>query len=139
MTTNAQSPAPWRLHLLPVTYAIIALGMGSMTWPAILTHGGDWALMSGAVKCMLGALTLLAVVGIFQPLKMVPLLFWEIAWKAIWLIAVALPAWRSVTMDADTADLAFQIIWVVLLIPVIPWGYVVREFSPASAQSSSYR
>lgn len=137
MTLVVQSPAKWRQHLLRTAYAIIALGMGSMTWPAILAHSGDWALMPGVVKCMLGALTLLAVIGILQPLKMLPLLFWEIAWKAIWLIAVALPAWRTGTMDADTAELAFQIIWVVLLIPVIPWGYVVRQFGPASAQSSS--
>jgi hypothetical protein len=53
--------------------------------------------MHGVVNSMLLALVLLAVVGLRYPLKMLPLLFWEIAWKARWLLALALPAWKNHT------------------------------------------
>lgn len=118
----------WRLWVLRAIYALIAIAMGSMVWPAIMTHSGDWALMPGVVKCMLGALTALALVGIRYPLKMLPLLFWELGWKTIWLAAVALPAWQAGRMDADTAQTAFESGFVVLVYLAIPWRYVWEQY-----------
>jgi len=67
--------------------------------PAFLDHG-PWTLFHGVTNAMLLALVILSVVGLRDPLKMLPLLFWEIIWKASWLLAVALPAWTGGTMDA---------------------------------------
>lgn len=125
----------WRLWLLRAMYALIAFAMGSMIWPTIITHSGDWALMPGVVKCMLGALTLLALIGIRHPLKMLPLLFWELVWKTIWLLAVALPQWQSGTMDAATAQSAFETGLVLLVYLVIPWRYVWEHYVRAHGDS----
>jgi len=89
----------WRIYLLRAGYLLIAVGMGMQKVPAFLHHR-PWELMHGVVNSMLLALVLLAVLGLRYPLKMLPLLFWEIAWKATWLLAVALPAWQNHTMDA---------------------------------------
>jgi hypothetical protein len=120
-----------RLYVLRGAYLMIAVGMGSEVWPQILSHG-SWELMAGAVKCMLGALTLLCVLGLRYPIKMLPLLFWEVAWKLIWLLSVALPLWRENQMDADTRDFAFAVCFVVIVIAAIPLRYVWRHYGLAA-------
>jgi hypothetical protein len=120
--------SPWRLNLLRAVYALIAFAMGAMTWPKIIMQTGDWALMPGVVKCMLGAFTLLCLLGLRYPLKMLPVLFWELIWKSIWLLAVALPAWQAGAMDAETAENAFATGLVILVYAVIPWDYVWAHY-----------
>jgi hypothetical protein len=127
-----------RLHFLRANYALIAFAMGSMIWPAILTGSGDWTLMPGVVKCMLGGLSLLALLGIRYPLKMLPLLFWEMAWKTIWLLAVALPHWLAGTMDAATAQTVFETGLVVIVFAAIPWRYVFDQFGRAKGDRWSF-
>jgi hypothetical protein len=119
--------SPLRLNALRAMYALIAFAMGANIWPKIVMHGGNWSHMGGLIKCMMGALTLLALLGIRYPIKMLPLLFWELAWKTIWLIAV-LPQWSSGAMDADTSAAVFEIALVVLVYLAIPWRYVLDHF-----------
>jgi hypothetical protein len=118
----------WRLHALRAVYALIAVAMGFMTWPAILTHSGDWSFLGGVVKCMLGALTILSLLGIRYPLQMLPLLFWELAWKTIWLLAVALPTWMANSIDAEVAENIFATGLVVIVYTAIPWRYVIDHY-----------
>jgi hypothetical protein len=80
--------------------------------------------MHGVVNSMLLALVLLAVLGLRYPLKMLPFLFWEIAWKATWILAVALPARQRQTMDADTWDTTFACLISVIFLFVMPWDDV---------------
>jgi hypothetical protein len=131
--------SPLRLHLLRAVYALIAVAMGAMTWPTIITHSGDWSFNAGVVKCMLGALTLLGLLGIRYPLKMLPLLFWEIAWKSIWLLAVALPAWITGSVDANMAENIFATGLVVIVYAAIPWRYVIDQFVGGQAERGSIR
>jgi len=128
--TPVREIALWRIYLLRAGYLLIAVGMGMQKVPAFLHHK-PWELMHGVVNSMLLALVLLAVLGLRYPLKMLPLLFWEIAWKATWLLAVALPAWRNHTMDADTWDTTFACLMSVIFLFVVPWDYVWRNFVAA--------
>src|ERR1700727_194606 len=122
--------ALWRIYLLRAGYLLIAMGMGMQMIPTFLHHR-PWELMHGVVNSMLLALVLLAVLGLRYPLKMLPLLFWEITWKATWLLAVALPAWQNHTMDADTWDTTFACLMSVIFLFVVPWDYVWRNFVAA--------
>ena len=61
-----------------------------------------------------------------------PLLFVEFAWKSIWLLAVALPIWRSgQAFDADTAETVKACLMGVIFPFVIPWGYVFKHYASA--------
>ncbi|MGO9934831.1 MAG: hypothetical protein ACLPV8_23865 [Steroidobacteraceae bacterium] len=128
--TPAQEIALWRLYLLRAGYLLIAVGMGLQKVPAFLHHR-PWELMHGVVNSMLLALVLLSVLGLRYPLKMLPLLFWEVTWKATWLLAVALPAWRNHTMDADTRDTTFACLISAIFLVIMPWDYVWRNFVTA--------
>jgi len=68
------------------------------------------------------------VLGFRYPLKMLPLLIFELTWKAIYLLAFALPLWRSHQIDANTAADIRGVVMVVIFLPLIPWGYVWREY-----------
>src|SRR5580698_10278159 len=77
--TPVREIALWRIYLLRAGYLLIAVGMGLQKVPAFLHHK-PWGLMLGVVNSMLLALVLLAILGLRYPLKMLPLLFWEITW-----------------------------------------------------------
>ena len=130
---GGDAPPLWRLYALRAGYLIIVVGLGIEIWPGILLRHGSWELMQGVVQCMLGALSLLAVLGLRYPLKMLPLLLFEIAWKVIWLSVVAFPLWRAGRMDADTASTAFACGLVVIFPIIIPWPYVLSTFAKARA------
>ncbi|HEX6369245.1 MAG TPA: hypothetical protein VF006_09950 [Longimicrobium sp.] len=119
-----------RLNVLRAAYALIAVGMGSMIWPLILQHPDDVARMTGVVWSMLGAITLLsALLGIRYPLKMLPLLFIELAWKVIWVLSFGLPLWSAGQLDAATAETLQECLFGVVLVPlVLPWGYVWTQY-----------
>ncbi len=80
------------------------------------------------MACMLGAVSILALVGLRYPLLMLPVLLFEIFWKTIWLIAVAVPLWRAGAMDAARMETVKDIIPTVILLIAVPWRYVWRVY-----------
>jgi hypothetical protein len=85
---------------------------------------------------VLGATALLAVVGIRYPIKMLPLLFFEFVWKAIWILAFGLPLSLSGGLDPSvsfggTETLIACIVGVVLVPLAMPWGYVFEHYVKA--------
>ena len=118
----------FRLYLLRAGYLLIAAGLGSQIWPEIVLHAQPWELMRGVVLSMLGALSVLALLGLRYPLQMLPVLFFELVWKSIWLAAVALPLWSAGRLDAATTETAFECSLAVIFLVIIPWRYVARHY-----------
>jgi hypothetical protein len=114
----------FRLYLLRATYLLIAVGLGFEIWPVLLSHTKPFALMQGVVVSILATVSILAVVGIRHPLKMLPLLFFEMIWKAIWLVAIALPLWSANQLDANTMETVYACLMGILFPIVMPWPYV---------------
>jgi hypothetical protein len=118
----------FRLYLLRAMYLLVVVGLGVFVVPGIVRHAGHRELAQGIVDAMLLAFWLLCMIGLRYPLRMLPVLMWELAWKALWLAMVAWPAWRAGTMDAATAENTFACVFVVLVPIVMPWRYVVRHY-----------
>ena len=57
-----------------------------------------------------------------------PLLLWELVWKSIWLIVVALPLWSAGQMDESTLAMASACLMVVIVPFVIPWRFVFEHY-----------
>lgn len=117
-----------RLYLLRALYLLIGVGLVFTIWPQIIHHPTPWPLWHGVGCSLLGAISVLAFYGIRYPLKMLPLLFFEMIWKLIWLIAVALPLWSSDQMDAANLETAQNCLMVVIIPLVIPWPYVWAHY-----------
>ena len=117
-----------RLYLLRTVYLIIAVGLGLVIWPGMIHHEQPWSMMQGFVNCMLAAFGLLCALGIRYPLRMLPVLLWELTWKTLWLIVVALPAWRAGPLDQAMLENLFAV-GVVVIIPIaMPWGHVIKTY-----------
>jgi len=128
----------WRLYLLRAMYLLVVVGLGMLVWPQFFNRTQPWAYADGIVACMLLAFSLLALLGLRYPLQMLPILLWELVWKAVWLGAIALPLWRSGRVDEATAANTFACSLVVLVVIAIPWRfvfdhYVRRQGDPWSA------
>jgi len=122
--------ALWRIHLLRLAYLIIGAGLALTVWPDFLAPH-KWEMMQGVVQSVLLAMSLLAFLGLRYPLKMLPLLFFEMTWKTVWLIAVGWPLWRAGNMTDAQSQMAFAISLVVIFPFLVPWDYIAREFIAA--------
>jgi hypothetical protein len=118
----------WRLHLLRLGYLILGGGLVVYKWPLLFNHDQPWPVMTSVITCMLVAMSLLALLGLRYPVQMLPILLFEVAWKLIWLAAVALPLWVNQQMDPDTWASATEILWVVVILAVVPWRYVYSNY-----------
>lgn len=115
-----------RLYVLRAMYLLLVVGLGAMIVPEIVSH----PLMSrGVIASLLGALWVLAFLGLRYPLEMLPLLLFEFVWKLIWTLGYGLPQWSSGQLPPTFAEDSFNIVLGVILMPlVIPWGYVWRHY-----------
>ena len=129
----------FRLYLLRASYLLLVVGLGLTVWPLILHHAASWERMHSVAACLLGALCLLSVPGLRYPLRMLPLLLFEVAWKAIWLSAVALPLWLAHRMDAATSETAIECLMAVIFLAVIPWGYVFETYVRKAGDAWGHR
>jgi hypothetical protein len=122
----------FRLYLLRATYLLIVVGLGFTIWPGILHPPKDLALARGVVRSLLGAVSLLAVLGIRYPLKMLPLLFFELVWKSIWILAFGLPLWSAHQLDPDAQETLKACLMGIVLFPIVmPWGHVLANYVKA--------
>ena len=112
----------------------MVVGLGVYIWPGILNPPSDLEHYRGVVRSILGAVSLLALLGIRYPLKMLPLMFFELVWKSIWILAFGLPLWSANQLDPETRETMKASLMGVVLFPlVIPWGYVFANYVKAPA------
>jgi hypothetical protein len=140
-TETARSPRPpsavvaelplYRLHLMRLGYLVLGLGLAVTKWPALVSHDELWPLMDGVVACILTAMSLLAFLGLRYPVRLLPILLFESAWKLIWLSVVAVPKVAADDMDPATQEVVFSCLLVVIILAAIPWRYVWQEYVTA--------
>lgn len=118
----------FRLYLMRALYLMMLVGQGLIQAPAILAHGTVLPFWHGIGSSLLLAMALMAGLGIRYPLRMVPLLLFELLWKGTWLAAVALPQWLSHSLDPATVENAPSILAGVIVPFVIPWRYVFANY-----------
>ncbi len=125
----SENVSTFRLYILRATYLLIVVGLGLVIWPGVIHHSNAWALRYGDTSSLLAGVSVLAVLGIRYPIKMLPLLLFELVWKSIWLIAIALPLWRADQIDPATWESVKACLMGVILVPIVaPWPYVWANY-----------
>jgi hypothetical protein len=109
-------------------YAFMGLGLAIVKWPILLQDARSLPAMDGVVTSLLTALSILALLGLRYPLRMLPILLFEVGWKVLWLGAVAIPHLVSDDMNPELDGLLFNCSFVVIILAVIPWRYAATQF-----------
>jgi hypothetical protein len=123
----------FRLYLLRAMYVFVAVGLAIFKLAPAILHPENLSPQDSVIVSVLGAFALLAVVGIRYPIKMLPLLFFEFVWKAIWVVAFGLPLLLSGGLDPNasfggTETLINCLLGIALVPIVVPWGYVFTHY-----------
>ena len=126
----------FRLYLLRAMYVFMVVGLAIFKMAPAILHPENLSPQDGVIVSVLGAFALLAVLGIRYPRKMLPLLFFEFVWKAVWVLAFGLPLLLSGGLDPNvsfggTETLINCLLGVVLVPLVTPWGYVLKHYLKA--------
>jgi hypothetical protein len=123
-----------RLNFMRFGYAFMGVGLAIVKWPILVQDARSLPVMEGVVTCLLTAMGLLAFLGLRYPARMLSILLLDVAWKAIWLAAVAIPRLVTDDMNAATSEVLFNCSFVVILLAVIPWRHVVNRYVVARGE-----
>ena len=114
-----------RLYVLRAMYLLLVIGGAFEFLPQLIHHEPT---ARGVIPSMLGGLWVLACFGLRYPQQMLPILLFEVVWKTIWLIDYGLPQRiAGVNTTQFTEDFKAIAMGAVILLPLIPWGYVFRH------------
>jgi hypothetical protein len=117
-----------RLNIMRFGYAFMGVGLAIVKWPILVQNASSLPVFEGVVACLLTAMSLLAFLGLRYPVRMLPILLFEVTWKVIWIAAVAVPHLVADDIDAATRDVLFNCSLAVIIIAVIPWRYVWKRY-----------
>ena len=116
-----------RLYSVKFLYLFTAIVVGISAWPAIINPGKPWDILQGVAWSFYAAFSLLMLLGVWLPSRMLPLmllqLFYKLVWLALWLAG-------HLTPDASGAIKTFAGAAVLDLI-IIPWPYVFANYVQA--------
>jgi hypothetical protein len=118
-------------NIVRVGYLVVGVGLAVTHWP-LFVHPDAWGLAEGTKQCMLAAMSMLALLGLRYPSRMLPILLFEAAWKLLWLGFVALPPLLDGKLDGAIRHQVGEVLWVVIVLAVIPWRHVFTRYVMAA-------
>lgn len=118
---------PINIYLLKLLYTLMFLFLSYSSWTHILNHKGNWDGKDAIAWCLWLAYGAISWIGIFNPLKMLPIVLLEIVYKTAWLFVVAYPLWAKNELTGSPAEGTANVFMLVILpIVAMPWRYFFR-------------
>ena len=130
----------FRIYLLRFFYALVIVLLGVEVWTEIFTRKGVWQPLPAVAFSFWAAFSLLAILGLLHPLKMIPLLLVQFSYKLIWLIIVAFPLWSANELTGSAAQGLTEAnsIGIIIDLLVIPWSYVWKNYVLIKKKNNIY-
>lgn len=126
---NYEGVRPIQIYLLRLVFGLTFVFIGMFSWTTILSFDGQWKPVNAVAFSMWAAYSTLSILGIINPLRMLPIIALQIFYKVLWLAIVAYPLWiRDELAGSDAEQMAKDFMWIVLPIVAMPWGYFFRSF-----------
>jgi hypothetical protein len=118
----------YRLHIMRVGYLVMGVGLAVVKWPLVIFYDSTMPLFEGIAAVLLTGMSLLAFLGLRYPVRLLPILLFEVVWKLIWLSVVALPAILAGDVDEATRGVIVNCSLVVVIAAAVPWRYVWQHY-----------
>jgi len=108
---------PIKVYVLKFFFLLMFALVAKDAWTEIITKEGPWNPENAIVWCVLAAYTTLSGLGIFNTLKMLPIMLFMIFYKGLWLAVVAYPLWAQDKL-AGTEAAGWAQIFIPSMIPL---------------------
>jgi hypothetical protein len=117
------------IYLLRLLFLLMIVFVGSDSWSAMFTHVGPWNHVKAVAFCVWAAYSTLSILGLINPLRMLPIVSFEIFYKSIWLVIVAYPLWSTNQLAGSPAEaMTYAFLWLPLPLLAVPWAYTFRTY-----------
>lgn len=117
------------IYLLRILFSLMFLFLSYDSWTHILNHKGTWEVTDAAAWCMWGAYAIISFIGVINPLKMLPIVLFEIIYKITWLVIVAYPLWiKNELINSPAEYTANVFVFVAIPVVIMPWRYFFRVY-----------
>ncbi len=124
----------WRLHAMRFLFLLTATTLGYPAWSSLISPTGPWDPTYGIAYAFWGAFSALSILGVFYPVKMLPLLLLQFTYKLIWVVAVGYPLWQAGLLDETGQELMKASgIGALIDLIIIPWVYVFKHHFKTAA------
>lgn len=120
---------PFKIYLLRLLYFLVFIFVGYDSWTYIFNFDGQGDHVRAAAFCMWASYSLLSGIGVVYPLKMLPIVAFEILYKVVWLLIIAYPLWSASQLAGSPAEgMTSAFLWVVLPIIAMPWKFTFYTY-----------
>lgn len=120
---------PFNIWGLRLFFLLMLVFVTPTAWQVLMSHKGAWDPLQAVAWTVWATYPALGLFGLFQPLRWLPIMFFTIGYKAIWLALVAYPMWQAGTLaGTQTGAIAQSFLALPLLVAVVPWGYAWRTY-----------
>jgi hypothetical protein len=124
-----QEVSTFRLYVLRATYLLVSVGLALLIGPLLMRPQTGVEHYRGVVRCLLAGVGILAALGVRYPLRMLPVLMFELVWKTVWVALVGLPLWMNGQLTGEFAEtMANNVLGLVIVPLALPWGYVLKHY-----------
>jgi hypothetical protein len=116
-----------RLYSMKFLYLFSAIVVGIGAWPAIINPGKQWDTLQGVAWSFYAGFSVLMLLGVRFPARMLPVLLLQLFYKLIWLAL-----WWAGHLDAHASGAVRTMEGAAVLdLIIIPWPYVFANYVKA--------
>lgn len=131
---TGESLSPRRVMALRAVYGFVGVGLVVGRWP-LLTDASELPRYEGTTLALLAGMSMLMLLGLRYPTRLLPMLIFESLWKLIWLGVVGLPLLLAGDLDDGRTETLLNCLLVVPVLIAVPWGYVWRTYVVAPGEA----
>ncbi|MEO9870676.1 hypothetical protein [Ekhidna sp.] len=129
LSLTKDSTSKIRLYFMRGLFALNFLSLFFDNWNQILFPKEQLDVLTGVTISFWAAFSLLNLIGIRFPLKMIPVLLIQFIYKLAWIIGVYRPAYQNDVIDEYLQSFLWVCVaGVVLNLLIIPWKMVYNSY-----------
>ena len=127
--TQPQALPTWRLIVMRGLYLLTFVGLAFDSYSTLMDPGELLDTISGVAFVFWASYATLMGFGVRYPVQMMPLIFLQLFYKALWIIAVYMPMYNAEAVTENAQSFFWICMTAVILdVLVIPWPYVFRNY-----------